>query len=119
MGQDWDMPMQDRAEVLGDFMRFKAQLLDELLQGQYDEAHEGSSKLVGQVLEALQSAPLHSALMSVDVLALVAAGDSDELRQIGARLEEIFFGENGLFMRQAGVPPHSRLHSQPSSVYSG
>jgi len=35
------------------------------------------------------------------VLALAAASDNEDLRQIGLKLEAIYFGENGLFVLQA------------------
>jgi hypothetical protein len=38
------------------------------------------------------------------VLDLVASSDNAELRQIGLKLEEIYFGPNGLFVRPASAP---------------
>ena len=38
------------------------------------------------------------------VLDLVAGSDNLELRQIGLKLEEIYFGPNGLFVRPASTP---------------
>lgn len=43
------------------------------------------------------------------VLDLVAGSDNAELRQIGLKLEEIYFGPNGLFVRAVSMPLLARV----------
>lgn len=44
------------------------------------------------------------------VLGLIDATDSQEVRELGARLDEIFFGQHGLFISQR-PPPLAVLQS--------
>lgn len=39
------------------------------------------------------------------VLSLIDAADSQEVRDLGARLDEIFFGQYGLFISKRAAPP--------------
>ena len=48
------------------------------------------------------------------VLDLVAGSDNEELRQIGLKLEEIYFGPNGLFVRPVSTPLLARAVATPA-----
>ena len=39
------------------------------------------------------------------VLGLIDAADSQEVRELGVRLDEIFFGQHGLFISKRAAPP--------------
>lgn len=45
------------------------------------------------------------------ILDLVATSEIEDLRQIGRKLEAIYFGENGLFVRAAGKPLLERINA--------
>lgn len=50
------------------------------------------------------------------VLDLVAGSDNAELRQIGLKLEEIYFGPNGLFVRAVSMPLLARAVATPAPL---
>ena len=51
------------------------------------------------------------------VLGLIDEADSQEVRALGARLDEIFFGQHGLFISKRPAPPLlSRLAAQPATA---
>ena len=50
------------------------------------------------------------------VLELVAGSDNAELRQIGLKLEEIFFGPNGLFVRAVSMPLLERVTNHAATA---
>ena len=48
------------------------------------------------------------------VLGLIDPEDSQEVRELGARLDEIFFGQHGLFISKRATPPLlARLAAAP------
>ena len=51
------------------------------------------------------------------VLALAAASGNEDLRQIGLKLEEIYFGENGLFMRATGMSMMARAGAMQAGQF--
>jgi hypothetical protein len=115
MGYGWDFTEADRAQVLGDFMRTRTEVLRLSSEGQYDAAYELSAQLVAQVLETLpaslegvEDGMLPGALSGVAFLAdasvaAIAAGRSEEAANLVQRLSAVIPGVEHVADRIAAI----------------